>query len=262
MPTPSVISQYQYSASINRRYWDQNYWYDTFQVNPCSCAVAGGSASGTAGHQNVLVTSGGIYQWYVIGTQTALAPVLDSFGLNWAQTGTAGQGSELGVGITSQSKEAFLVNATPSQSNPNPSPAFFINTNWLVATVTGANPLIVGFRKAAAFNATLSSYTDFAAIGIYGTAGEIQTVTNYNNVGLVVTDTTVAATNAVPFQLGVQVDNQGNVTYTYDWDAPAVSVAYAFQPNLTVVPFIRFTEASGAQTTQASINLFEVGFQS
>lgn len=262
MPTPSVISQYQYSASINRRYWDDSYWFDDFQVNPVCAAVGGTACSGTAGHQNVMATLNGLYQWYVIGTQTTLAPSLDTFGLNWAQTGTAGQGAEFGVGITSQSREAFLVNATPTQSNPNPSPAFFLSTNWLVATVTGANPLIVGFRTAADFNDTLSSYTDFAAIGIYGTAGEFQTVTNYNSGGLVVTDTTVAAVNATPFQIGLNVDNAGNVTYLLDWVAPPVTVAYQFQPNLTVVPFVRFTEASGAQTTQASIDYFEVGFQS
>lgn len=263
MPTPSVISQYQYSAAINRRYWDANFVYDNFQTSPASSAAVGGATSGTAGHQNVLVTAWGLYEWYVIGTQTALSPVLDTFGLNWAQTGTAGQGSEWGCGVTSQSNVSFLVNATPViPSNPNPSPAFFLSSNWLVSTVAGANPLIVGFRKAAAFNATLSSYTDFAAIGIYGTAGEIQTVTNYNNVGLVVTDTTIAAVDATQFQLGVNVDSLGNVTYEYDWAAPTVTVPYQFQPNTTVVPFIRFTEASGAQTTQASINFLEIGFQS
>ena len=45
MPTPSVIKQYQYSDAINRRYWDQNYWFDNFSVNPVTSAVGG--AQGT-----------------------------------------------------------------------------------------------------------------------------------------------------------------------------------------------------------------------
>ena len=109
MPTPSVISQYQYPQAINRRYWDQKYWFDNFQVNPVTAKVGGGAATGTAGDNNVLYTAFGQYEWNVIGTQTILAPSLDAFGLNLVQDNTAGDGIELCMGQTSLSPMAFTI---------------------------------------------------------------------------------------------------------------------------------------------------------
>jgi len=165
MPTPSVIKQYQYSDVINRRYWDNKYWFDNFQVNPVTAAVGGGAATGTAGDNNVLYSAVGQYEWFVIGTQTILAPKLDTFGLNLVQDNTAGDGIELCMGQTALSPMAFTIGS---------SAAFFLQANFQVQDVSGANPLFIGFRKVQAFNATLSSYTDFVSIGIVGTAGDVQ----------------------------------------------------------------------------------------
>lgn len=261
MPTPSVINQYQYSAAINRRYWDSKYWADNFQVQPVTSKVAGGAATGTAGDNNVLFTSFGQYEWFVIGTQTILAPSLDTFGLNLVQDVTAGDGLELCMGTQAISPMAFLVNATASSSNPNPSPAFFGQMKIKVATVAGGNPLIFGFRQAGAFNATLTSYANYAAIGLVGGAGKIQTVTQLSSGGQITTDSTQTGVNAAESQFAVYVDASGNVTYQYNYVAPTVTVAYQFPANTTVVPFIRFTEG-GTTTTQASCNSLQIGYQS
>lgn len=251
MPTPTVINQYQYSAAINRRYWDNNYWFDTCQVQPVTSKVGGGAATGTAGDNNVLFTQFGQYEWYVIGTQTILAPSLDTFGLNLVQDNTAGDGIELCMGVQSISPCAFTVGQ----------PAFFFTAQFQVQDVSGCNPLIIGFRKAAAFNATLSSYTDFAAIGIVGTAGKIQTETQVASGGVTTTDTTQTATDGAVMQLSVRVSSTGAVTYQYNWAAPTVTAAFSFTAGTVLIPFIRFTEAADI-TTQASTNYLEVGFQS
>jgi hypothetical protein len=253
MPTPSVIKQYQYSDSINRRYWDQDYWFDNFQVNPITAKVGGGAATGTAGDLNALYTAFGQYEWNVIGTQTILAPKLDSFGLNLVQDVTAGDGIELCMGQTNLSPAAFTIGEA----------AFFMQCQFKAATVAGCNPLIIGFRKAQAFNATLSNYTDFATIGIVGTAGHIQIQTQVNSGGVTTTDTTQIAVDATVFQVKIKVSSTGLVTYEYNYGTPTVIPVAEFQFDTgdVVIPFIRFTQAV-ATTTQASCNYLEEGFQS
>ena len=186
MPTPSVISQYQYSQSINRRSWDNRYTFDNFQVNPVTSAVAGGAATGTAGDRNVLFTQFGRYEWNVIGTQTILAPSLDAFGLNLVQDNTASDGIELCCGQQAICPYAFTVGSDA---------AFFVEALIKVQDVSGINPLILGFRKAQAFDATLANYTDFASIGIVGVAAKIQTQTQLATGGVTTTDSTQTATD-------------------------------------------------------------------
>lgn len=253
MPTPTVIKQYQYSDSINRRYWDQDYWFDNFQVQPITSKVGGGAATGTAGDNNVLFTQFGQYEWNVIGTQTILAPSLDTFGLNLVQDNTAADGIELCMGQTILSPMAFTIGE----------PAFFVQAQFKVQDVSGCNPLIIGLRKAQAFDATLANYTDFATIGIVGTAGHIQIQTQVNTGGVVTTDTTQIAVDGAVFQLKIKVSATGVVTYEYNYGAPTVIpvAAFQFDSGDVVIPFIRFTEAADI-TTQAATNYLEMGFQS
>lgn len=252
MPTPTVIKQYQYSDSINRRYWDTDYWFDNFQVNPISAKVGGGAATGTAGDLNVLYTAYGQYEYNIIGTQTTLAPVLDTFGLNLTMTGTSGQGIELSMGQTELSPMAFTIGEDA---------AFFLQAQFKVQDVSGSNPLIIGLRKVQAFNATLSNYTDFVSIGIVGTAGKIQLQTQLNTGGVTTTDTTLTAVDGAVFQVKIKVSSTGVVTYEYNYAQPTVVAAFTFDSGDIVVPFIRFTEAADV-TTEAATNYLEMGFQS
>ena len=252
MPTPTVIKQYQYSDAINRRSWDQNYWFDNFQVNPITAAVGGGAATGSAGNNNVLYTADGQYEWNVIGTQTILAPKLDAFGLNLVQDNTAADGIELCMGQTALSPMAFTIGSDA---------AFFLQAQFKVQDVSGTDPLIIGLRKVQAFEATLSNYTDFVSIGIVGTAGKIQLKTQLNSGGVDTTDTTDVATDGSVFQVKIKVSSSGVVTYEYNYREPTVVAAFTFDSGDIVIPFIRFTEASDI-TTQAATNYLEMGFQS
>lgn len=254
MPTPSVIKQYQYSDSINRRQWDSKYWFDNFAVNPVTSAVGGGAATGVAGDNNVLYTAFGQYEWNVIGTQTILAPKLDTFGLNLVQDNTVADGIELCMGQTSLSNMAFTINSDA---------AFFLQAVFKVQDVSGTNPLIIGFRKAQAFDATLSNYTDFVSIGIVGTSNPnlIKIQTQIGSAGVVTTDTTQTVADGATIQLKIKVSATGVVTYELNYGAPTVVAAYTFTSGLAVIPFIRFTEAADI-TTQAAINYLECGFQS
>jgi len=254
MPTPSVIKQYQYSDSINRRYWDSKYWFDDFQVNPISAKVGGGAATGTAGDLNVLYTAYGQYEYNIIGTQTTLAPVIDAFGLNLVMTGTSGQGIELSMGQTALSPMAFTIGSDA---------AFFSQFVFKVQDASGTNPFILGFRKVQAFDATLANYTDFATIGIVGTANPntVKLQTQVNTGGVTTTDTTQTVADGATTQVKIKVSAAGVVTYELNYAAPTVVAAFTFDTGDVVVPFIRFTEAADV-TTQASIDVWEVGYQS
>lgn len=254
MPTPTVINQFKYSDAINRRVWDQKYLFDNFQVQPTTSKVAGGAATGTAGDNNVLFTADGQYEWNVIGTQTILAPSLDAFGLNLVQDNTNGDGIELSVGQTALSPMAFTIGSDA---------AFFMTFKFIVQDASGTNPGIIGFRKVQAFNATLSNYTDFASIGIVGTANPNKLViqTQVNTGGVTTTDTTQTVADGAVTALTILVDSTGVVTYQINYGAPTVTAAFTFDTGDVVIPFIRFTEAADI-TIQFSTNYLEIGYQS
>lgn len=252
MPTPTVIHQYRYNDAINRRYWDQDYSFDNFAVNPIASKLGGGEPSGTAGDTNVLYTAFGQYEQTIIGTQTVLVPSIDDFGLNLAQSATASSGSEITMGQTALSASAF----TTGQEA-----AFFLQAVFKIATAAGCNPLLIGFRKVQSFDASLANYTDFVSIGIVGTAGHVQLQTQLATGGLVTTDTTNVATDASIVAFRINVSSTGVVTYQYNYQPPIVVAAFTFNPGTIVIPFVRFTEGA-TPTTQASCNYLECGFQS
>ena len=255
MPTPSVIRNYSYSDAISRRVWDSKYFLDQFTVQPITAAVGGGAATGVAGDNNVLYTRSGSYEWFVIGTQTILAPKLDTFGLNLVQdAAVAGDGMEFILGQTALCPAAFIIGTDA---------AFYMKCQFQVQDASGTNPLFIGFRKAQAFDATLANYTDFVTIGIVGTANPntIQIQTQIGTAGVVTTNTTQTWADGAAHYISIFVSSTGVVTYQIDGQAPTVTAAYTFTNALTVVPFIRFTQAADL-TTQAAINWLEVGYQS
>jgi hypothetical protein len=135
-----------------------------------------------------------------------------------------------------------------------------VKAQFQVATVGGVSPFIVGFRQLAARSQTLN-YANFAAIGLSGTAGHIQTLTNLASAGVVTTDTTEVAVNATTFEIAVYVDAFGNVTYEVNGQPATVSVPYQFLNGITVMPFIRCVQNATTSAT-ASCNYWECGYQS
>jgi hypothetical protein len=198
-----------------------------------------------------------MYRWYVIGTQTILAPVLDTagLGLNLVQDAAAGgDGLELCVGNPLYSPMAFTIGTDA---------AFFIQGSFITQDASGTDPLIIGFRRAAAYNATLANYTDFATIGLVGTANPntIFITTQLNTGGVVSTNTTQTVADATRVQFKVSVSAAGVVTYQVNYAAPTVTAAFTFDSGDVVIPFVRFTQAADL-ATYASCNLLECGFQS
>ena len=191
------------------------------------------------------------FEYFIKGTQTILRPSLSTNGMDFGFDQTNNDGIELTNGIDTRCGVAF---------QPGVDAAFFFRCKLRVANATGVNPCVIGFRKAGAYNATYTSYTDYASLGIVGTARKIQIDTNYNNAGHGTTDTTQTWADGSTHELKVLVDSAGNVTYQIDGVAPTQTVSYVFQAGLTVVPY--FTQVNNATTSgELALSEWEVGMQ-
>lgn len=254
MPTPTVINKYRYSDVINRRYWDK-YFFSNMSENPVVTAVGGGAAAGAGAELDVFLDNKTRFEQFNIVGNTNLGPKIDStvFGLNLAPDATSTHGVEINNGQTALNNFTFLIDTSGNTTN-----AFFLTGQFKIATVAGCT-LELGFRKVQANNASLASYTDFAALG--NVAGDLEIQTQIATAGVVTTDTTQNAANATMVQLKVLVDNQGNVTYQINGQAPVVTAAYQFANGITVMPFVRIIQ-NVTTTAYAACNYLECGFQS
>ena len=256
MPTPTVINQWRYSDAINRRSWDNRYFFDDFSTMPVYAGNTGtGLPTGTAGDLNTLQTGFSNFQWNVIGTQTLLTPTWSSTaGINLAQDQTAAEGMELSAGFSTLTDFQYTVGTDN---------AFFLKGQFKTDDVSGCNPLIIGFRKLAAFNATLSNYTDFVSIGLVGTAdpNTIKIQTQLATGGVTTTDTTQTLADNTLVTFEINVSSAGVVTYKINGSAPTVTAAFTFASGTIVVQFVRLVQAADI-APNVNCNYLECGFQS
>lgn len=254
MPTPTVINKFRYSDVINRRNWDNKYFFSPMNVNPACAKVGGGQAAGGSAEVDVMIDNKNVFEYFNVVGNTNLGPKLDgSFGLNLASDATSTHAVEYDTGITPQNPFTFTID-----NSGNTTPAFFIKGQFKISTIAGVS-LLMGFRKQAARNATFTSYTDYATIGTI--AGEFETQTNLANAGAITTDTTQAGVDATTYEIAIFVDSFGNVTYQINGQPPVVSVPYQFANGLIIQPVLRVTQNVTTSAT-ASCNYFECGFQS
>lgn len=230
--------------------------YTEFRQEPLCVARGGaGAATGVAGDRNECYVPGigtataVALEYNIIGTQTIVAPLLTSVGLDIALDNTNGDGTEWNNGITARNPLAFVVGTDG---------AFYIKSTFKVQDASGANPLIVGWRKAEAFTADFNDYNDLAAVGIQGTAAKIQLATIQTNAATVVTDTTQTWGDTESHTLAVYVSASGVVTYKIDDAAPTAVAAYTFTSGLTLIPFVLFKQASDVTAT-CEWSLFDAG---
>lgn len=250
--TQSNINQYQYSQSINRRYWDTKYIYETFQQNGAVSEVGGGASSGTTGHKNVLVLPTTAFEYHILGTQTITAPVITAAGLNMGSMDqTNGDGLELNHGVLSSQIPSFTIGSDA---------AFFLRARFSIASVAGTTDCAIGFRKVEANQANIDDYADMAVLNVI--SGNITIETIKGGAATVTTDTTDNWLNTETHELVVNVSSAGVVTYTIDGIAPTVTAAYTFTttPALNVMPFFYFLEAVGIAGA-VPLMIWECGYQ-
>jgi hypothetical protein len=130
-----------------------------------------------------------------------------------------------------------------------------------IADVSGGEPYMIGFRKTEANNATLSSYTDYALIGILAaTSPTTSTIlTELNGGGQTATNTTDVWADGATHTLRVLVSGAGVVTYTIDGAPPSATAAFTFDNADVVAPIIRLTHNADAGTV--NVVSMACGFQ-
>lgn len=256
MPTPTVIDQWQYHDSINRRFWDEKYQYFNWIYEPVTAQKGGGAAGGATGDENLIITPQGQLEYHILGAgQTITAPSLVSVSegvsaLNLQLDETDDEGAEYCAGILNSCRQAFKVGTDA---------AFFFRVRFSIEDVSGTDDCAIGFRKVEAYQANLDDYADMATLNVI--SGNINIETIKGSAATVTTDTTDNWADGETHELKVLVDANGAVTYQIDGAAPSTTAAYSFTDDLFVVPFFYLLNASDVAD---AVNLleWECGFQS
>lgn len=231
----------------------RKYVYEAFRQEPATSLRTGGASAGATGNRNILQFPHSSFEQHIKGTQTIICPSITDVGLDIGQDQTASDGGELTHGITARSPVAFTIGTDA---------AFQFSVKMKPADTSGANPLVIGFRKAEAYQAAVTSYADYALIGIVGTSNPnlIKIKTQAGGGGNTDTDTTQTWADAAIKTLTVKVSAGGVVTFLIDGAAPAATVAYTFTNGLTVVPTLFFLQAADLCDTLELIE-WECGYQ-
>jgi hypothetical protein len=199
--------------------------------------TAGGAATGTGGHENLMRFLNNQFEFHILGTQTITAPVMGATGLNIGMDQTADDGVEISQGILANSDMAFVVGTD----------ACFLKVQFSIEDVSGTDDCAVGFRKAEDYQAAIDDYDEMAALNVISKNITIETILNGG--GTTSTDTTDDWEDTETHTLEIYVDLGGNVTYKIDGAAPTVTVAFAFDASEVIVPFMYFlnhTDLAGA----------------
>lgn len=217
---------------------DRRYTFEEFDAPAAFSLRTGGAAAGATGNLNVMAFPETHFEVHIKGAgQTLFGPVQGASGLDIGGDQTSTEGFEITQGITARSRGAFVVGTDA---------AFFFSAKLKAVDASGCNPLMVGFRKAEAYQTAIASYADYAAIGIIGTSDPnvIKTTTEAAAGGNTDTDTTNTWADNATKTLKVLVSAAGVVTYTINGVAPTTTVAFSFTAGDVLVPFLFFLNAA------------------
>lgn len=236
------------AAQVKQQYLSSN-TYETFQVQPVCVQNDGTAASGTNGEVNVAAFEKNVFEYFIIGTQTLVAPTIAAGGLLASLDLTNDEGVEYSQGITTRCKSAFTIGT---------SAAFYMKVGITAADVSGSDICAVGFRKTQAYQAAFADYTDKATLNKVG--GDIYITTALNNGADSATDTTDNWADGATKVLEIYVSAAGVVTYKIDGVAPTVTAAFTFDTGDVVVPFFHLLHDA---TSPGAIHItqWEVGLQ-
>lgn len=207
----------------------------TFNSTPVCVQSDGTAASGTNTEVNIWSINGVNFECINIGTQTITTPVQVATGLDVTRdVDAADSGWEITQGILASGPAAFTVGT----DGP-----FHFKCRLTITDVSGSDDLLIGFRKAEAYQAAVDNYDEMAAFNINGKGTEpttqiIQTETILNNATTVTTPLTTSTwTDTATKTLEIYVALDGAVTYKIDGASPAEAVAFSFDSGEVVIPF-------------------------
>lgn len=217
----------------------------------------GGAPTGATGDVNLMYLQEGILmEQFILGAgQTIIAPRMDATGLLISLDLVDNEGAEYNFGARANNRHAFTIGT---------SAAFFMEAKFVVADLSGVEPLIMGFRIVQANAADYTTYTDFYGLGLNNatSATNVAIFDQLNTGGVTIGDSGDAWTggDGGTVTLKVLVSAAGVITATIDGSAPTTPVAMTFDNADVVMPFIHFLHDT---TTPGNIHLVDmsVGFQ-
>ena len=252
-----------FDSRIRQTKIDRRYMYEDFTTGPwlsASTPLSGAAVSTTS--ERLVGSAFNQFRISPLGvTQTLLAPFkATEIGWDVAHDLTENDGWEMipAGALSTDCPHVYKVGTE----------AFFGRWKFTPADASGSEMLAVGFRKQAAFGTTiadpptLGDYTDYATIGLRGTANPntIKIASELNNSGESLTDTTMTWADAATKILTVKVSLTGVVTYEVEVVGTSASAAPTQTATLTLdtgdimIPFVR--HVFGA-TTPGSILIKE-----
>lgn len=218
-------------------------------------ANTGGAPTGTGGDVNLMYLQDGcLMEQFIIGTQTIIAPRMNANGLNLALDNTASDGSEYNFGARSNAKHVYTIGTDA---------AFFAEATIYVEDLSGCAPLMMGFRKVEANNATLANYTDYACIGLNQVTSATNAVilSELNGGGQTATDTTDAWGGDGSAQtIKVLVSAAGVVTFEVGGSAASAAPSFTFDSGDEVMFFLHFLQGADV-TTDVGLQNLKIGYQ-
>jgi hypothetical protein len=202
--------------------------FDRFLTQPlCAAKIGAGAATGTGGDENLMYTGTNVFEYHIVGTATVVAPTRIATGLTIGLDVADNDGIEICPGILAGNQSAFTVGTDG---------AFHLKIRFDIADVSGSDNVMVGFRKAEAYQAVaLDNYDEMAAFDVV--SGDIKTATILNAAATTSTDTTDNWADDATKTLEVYVSQAGVVTFKINGAAPTVTQAFTFDDAEVVVPF-------------------------
>jgi hypothetical protein len=202
--------------------------------------------TGTGGDENIASFPQGLdVAYHMIGTQTLLAPTMDYAngvflaGLDQA----AGDGVEylFGAGLNAGNPLALTIGADAALAQ-------FLKLQMVADTVGNIAECAVGFRKAAAFDAALDNYTDFAVLNLQfdTTDAFVRIETNLNGAGTVTVESGSVVIDDEVFTFEVRVTANGQATFYFN--GAKVGPSFQFDVGDVVLPFMHWLQVTGGSS--------------
>jgi hypothetical protein len=236
----------------------QRYVYETFKghFHKAVGTDVGGDPTGAAGDVNILLGDRNSFEWHVIGTQTILAPVRTSAGLNLVLDAENNDGIELTLG--NEFPEGTIISnvagATRGTFVVGTDAPFFISFKFSLADVSGADEVMLGLRKAEVYQAVIEDdYDEMAALDVE--SGDIKLRTILNAGTTAVTDTTDNWADTETKTLMVICDSDGSLSkdgtvgkcyFSIDGVKPTAEATsrFKFDSGEIVIPFFAYRHDS------------------
>lgn len=234
---------------------DDRYFYDNFKGRPLiSKSNGAGAATGTAADVNIMWTGKNMWEYFIVGTQTIVAPTIGTGGLNICLDNgdTGSEGAEYTLGVTAQSQAAYTVGTD----------AFYLKCKFKIEDQSGMTSMYVGFRLAEGYQAAIASYDTYGAIGMTrvnaSTTGDIKIASELDGDANAVVDTTMDFVENTFYTFGVYVSKGGAFSYSVDGVAPTVTEELVATAGDVLVPFIVYLDHTDTPSA-VTVAEFECG---